>query len=245
MKKYIFAIFLLILTAVALAACDFIPQGLGNEPESPLTDGHTASPVTTSTPTTTVLSDGVPTLSRIAELIKDATPSVAESEITADYTAPAVTLTAELTFRHTATANTYSYRTDYLLTAAEALAAKSPVGSYSGRIEIAGSAVTDASAEITSGLLAEIGTISIRLPTLRRDLLTTCEITREGDLVTLTATAKDENLAILFDAAVTGISNVSFTMTLDAATGRPTSLTLGFTSDGGADVVSRTTYSYE
>lgn len=252
MKKYLFVLLAALLAGCALVSCDLFSSG-EDEPRLSQTDAVTtaatsrgdSTATTSAPPVTTAPTEETPTLAELAAMVKGATPTAADSDITADYTSPAVTLTAELSFRHTATADSYVYRTDRLLTAAEALLSGSPIGESSGRLEISGSSVTAATPEITEGLLAEIGTVSVRLPTLRRDLLSTCEITRTGSTVTLTATAKDGSLPILFDTAVTGIRDVSLTMTFDATAGRPTALVLSFATEGGGSVVCSTEYSYE
>ena len=186
------------------------------------------------------------TLIRINEMLEAAAPKKATADISAVYTDPAVTLTADLTLEATDTAEKYSYRIDYLLPIDEALASGQAIGEHRGYLTIEGDTITEDSGEVDEVIIEAISLLSLSAPTLEVAYLESHEIIEENGKIILKANVRNAFLSVVFglDFLVDGAQNVALVIVIDAATERPTSTTLTFTSRKGAAVTAKIDYAY-
>ena len=240
MKRISLAVLLLSLL-LFLASCNLL-GGLTPGEEEEEDGGATTPAVTTAAPPKSEAT--LPTLSALATAMKTATPTRSEAELLSVYTAPAVTLSADLLFLHTEEADRYEYRIDYLLPIEEALAAGSPIGERCGYLTLTGTTITEASPEINGEVLEEMQALSLRKPSFREEFFTRYEIKREGEAVLLSGEVKDYAVPLLFDPHTEGITDLSLTVTFTAEGDLPTEITLSFTARDGARTTYRAVYSY-
>ncbi len=184
------------------------------------------------------------TLTEINAMLDEAAPKKAKADISSVYTDPAVTLTADLELETTATAEKYTYRVDYLLSKDEALTTGEAVGEYRGHVTIEGDTVTEDSGEIDDSLLDELSSVTLVTPSFSAAYLESHTITEEDGRILFEARARDIFLAMIFDARVVGVTGLSIRIEIDAATERPTEMTLTYTSRKGAQVTAVTRYEY-
>ncbi len=183
-------------------------------------------------------------LAGINEMLDAASPKKSKADITAVYTDPAVTLTADLEFEVTAAAERYTYRIDYLLPLEEALATGEAIGEHRGFVTIEGDAITEDSGEIDNAILTAIESVVLKAPSLNAANLESHTITEENGRIVLEARARDALIVTMFDVNLLGVSGLSIRIEIDAATERPTSTRLTYTSREGAAVTAVITYEY-
>ena len=239
MKRFV-SFLLLLSLCLLLASCDILdgllkkPAGTTAPPAA--TGAPAASSATTpgAPPVTVTPEEPVPTVAELSAAMDAAVPTRAEATLVATY--PSVSLTTELLFLHSGDTDHYSYRTEYLLPMEEAIAAGTPIGEKSGYLTLEGESILSHSPDVTEEVLAEIPTLSCRLPYLTVSFLESHTVTAEGGTVTLTAKVADSAITMLFDTSAEGITDMTMTLTLKKEGLLPTGMTLTYTAADGAAV---------
>ncbi len=192
-----------------------------------------------------IFGGGELTLIDINEMLTAATPKSSRADITAVYTDPAVTLTADLELETSVSGEKYTYRVDYLLPLEEALATGEAIGEYRGFVTIDEEGyITEDSGEIDNAILNSVESVTLKSLSLNVANLESHTITEADGKIILEAKARDALLVMMYDVNLLGISNLSMTIEIDATTERPTSTTLTYTSREGAKVTSVMHYEY-
>lgn len=185
------------------------------------------------------------TLIDINEMLTEATPKSSRADITAVYTDPAVTLTADLELETSVSGERYTYRVDYLLPLEEALATGEAIGEHRGFVTIDEEGyITEDSGEIDNAILNSVESVTLKSLSLNVANLESHTITEADGKIILEAKARDALLVMMYDVNLLGISNLSMTIEIDATKERPTSTTLTYTSREGAKVTSVIEYQY-
>lgn len=234
MKKTL-QIILAVACLFALSSCS-----LSDTPPLP---GSSAGPAGTTAPPDT--SATLPTLLELNAATREATPARSEVTVSSQYQKPAVTLTADIVILH-AEEDSYSYRVDRLLSVEEALVVGGSVAEVEGHLTLRpDGTVTSASPEVTAELVAELSTLSCRLPNLDPSFFSSYTITEENASPVLHAIAQDASIPLLFDSSAAGITALSMRVAYDADSLFPTACTMIYRSPGGAAVTYTAVYSYQ
>ena len=224
------------LALLLLTSCSLLSGGTGGT--------TTTAPSVTTAPGTAAPSVSPAEADALFALLKTAAPTSAALSVSSVYSSPAVTLTAEILFLRSGDLTHYSYATERLLTASEAIAAGSPTETVEGHLTIDGAGnVTSSSAEITNELLSLLPSLSLRLPALESALFSSLSIERVAGTTTVGGAVKDEYIPSLLAPYGIGADGLSVAVTLTADS-RPAELTLTYTSAAEATVTATVVYSY-
>ncbi len=226
------------LALLLLASCSLLSGGAGG--------GVTTAPSVTTAPGTAAPPASTAEADALFAALETAAPTAAEVSVSSEYESPDVTLSASCLFLHTEELDSYSYSFERLLPLEEALLAGSPTETVEGHLTIDGEGnVTASSGEITSELLAELSSLTLRLPTLESALFSELSVQRAADAVTVGGSVKAEYIPLLLAPYGVEATGLSIAVTLGTADSLPTALLMTYTSGDGAAVTYRAMYTYD
>lgn len=233
----------LLIVAIILSMCLLTACNLGGGIPSPTTAASTTRPQTGGT-TAPPSGDSTPTLEALSDAMQTASPARIRLSLGSYHAAMGDTLCTDAYILIGENESYYYYKTEYFLPLAEALSAKEVKGIRTGHVLTDNGVIMASSAEINAELLADLREYSIRKPTPRADLFEEYAITREGDLVILTATAGEGVSGILYDPRLEGAQALSLSISFAKDGLLPISYRLQMTAADGTPLSYEATYSY-
>ena len=242
MKKTL--LFIVILTSLCLlCACNL---GGGGATPTAATTAPRGSITTASATTTAPHGESTtPSLSELSTALQTAAPLRIRLSLHSHHAGMGEGLTTDAYILLGTDEGYYYYESEYFLPLADALAEGKTVGIRTGHLLMNGSTISSSSDEIDGELLADLREYSIRKPTLRADLFAEYAITREGELVILTARAAEGMSGVIYDPRLEGARELSLRITFrEGAALLPISYHLQMTAANGTPLSYEAAYSY-